>query len=171
MDFFGESRNSEYAVEEQESRCIRQGKNSPQLERSLRQCFGTSKEFCTLIFSIIVDKVCISTKPKFLIRNAILLRDNARPRTTNLSREKFIAIHWTALQYSPYGPDLSSCDYHMFGSLKEARRGELFDDAAVEDFVRNWLKTFLGLLMCMALKNFQFVAKKCLTKSGDYVAK
>jgi hypothetical protein len=51
-------------------------------------------------------------------------------------------MYWTALEQPPYSPDLSPCDYHMFGPLKEALGGQRFDDdEQVENFVRKWLQT------------------------------
>ena len=51
-------------------------------------------------------------------------------------------LYWTGLQHSPYSPDLSPCDYHMFGPLKEALEGQRFDnDDQVQNFVRSWLQT------------------------------
>ena len=59
-----------------------------------------------------------------------------------LTEENLAKLYWTALQHPPYSPDLSPCDYHMFGPLKEALGGQLFgDDEQVENFVRNWLQT------------------------------
>ncbi|KAJ8946721.1 hypothetical protein NQ318_020815 [Aromia moschata] len=68
---------------------------------------------------------------KFPIRNVILLHDNTRPYTANLTREKLEEIHSTTLEHTPYCPDVSPCVYHMFGPLKEALGGEQFVDAAI----------------------------------------
>ena len=58
-----------------------------------------------------------------------------------LTEEKLDHLYWTALQHPPYSPDLSPCDYHMFGPLKEALGGQRFeDDEEVQNFVRNWLQ-------------------------------
>lgn len=76
------------------------------------------------------------------IRNVIVLHDNARPHTARLTQEKLTQMHWTPLEHPPYSPDLSPCDYHLFGPLKEDLGGRRFgDNAAVEEFVRNWLTT------------------------------
>ncbi|EFN74649.1 Histone-lysine N-methyltransferase SETMAR, partial [Camponotus floridanus] len=76
------------------------------------------------------------------IRSVILLHDNARPHTAALTREKLNKIYWSTLEHPPYSPDLSPCDYHMFGPLKEELGGHRFDDdEGVETFVRNWLQT------------------------------
>lgn len=59
-----------------------------------------------------------------------------------LTQEKLTQMHWTPLEHPPYSPDLSPCDYHLFGPLKEDLGGKRFDDnAAVEEFVRNWVTT------------------------------
>jgi hypothetical protein len=51
-------------------------------------------------------------------------------------------MYWTALEHQPYSTDLSLCDYHMFGCLKEALGRQRFDDdEQVENFVCNWLQT------------------------------
>jgi hypothetical protein len=58
-----------------------------------------------------------------------------------LSEEKLPQLHWTVLHHPLYSPDLSACDYHTFGPLKEALGGQRFDDdEQVENFVRNWLQ-------------------------------
>lgn len=58
------------------------------------------------------------------IRNVILLHDNARPHTAAVTREKLEKMFWTPLEHPPYSPDLSPCDYHLFGPLKEALGGQ-----------------------------------------------
>ena len=69
-------------------------------------------------------------------------RDSAWPHTAALTRENVEKIHWKTLEHPPYSSDLSSCDYHMFGPLKEKLGGHHFDDDNdVETFVLNWLQT------------------------------
>ena len=64
--------------------------------------------------------------PCMLSGEIIHLHDNARLHTTNLVRDKFQKFGWEAHQNPPYSPDLSSCDYHMFGDLKKDIRGRRF---------------------------------------------
>ena len=54
-----------------------------------------------------------------LIPSADLLHDNARPHTAALTREKLDKIHRKTLEHPPYSPNLSLCDYHMFGLNKK----------------------------------------------------
>ncbi|KOC58687.1 hypothetical protein WH47_08488, partial [Habropoda laboriosa] len=42
----------------------------------------------------------------------------------------------------PYSPNLSPCDYHLFGPLKEVLGGQRFkSNRQVEQFTCNWLRT------------------------------
>ena len=44
-------------------------------------------------------------------------------------------------QHPPYNPDISPCDFHMFGELKKGIRGHSF--ASYED-VCNWVNNWFG---------------------------
>lgn len=108
----------------------------------------------------------------FPIKDVILLQDNARPHTAALTNEKLEALSWTTLEHPPYSPDLSPCDYHLFGPLKEALGGQRFDnDVAVEDFVRNWLMMQPSSFYDNGITKLPIRWEKCVMKSGDYVEK
>lgn len=108
----------------------------------------------------------------FPIRDVILLQDNARPHTAALSMTKIETLSWTTLEHPPYSPDLSPCDYHLFGPMKEALGGQRFDDdVAVEDFVRNWLMAQPRSFYENGIKKLSSRWEKCVMKSGDYVEK
>lgn len=65
-----------------------------------------------------------------------LLHDNARPLIAIATWQKLDAITWEALQHPPCSPDLSPCDFYLFGLLKEVHGGQCFDDnEAVEEFL------------------------------------
>ncbi|GBO14025.1 hypothetical protein AVEN_240043-1 [Araneus ventricosus] len=54
---------------------------------------------------------------------------------------------WEVLEHPPYSPDLSPCDFHIFGALKKALQGTRFhsEDAvkeAVQDFLKNQPRSF-----------------------------
>ena len=75
----------------------------------------------------------------YAIQDVLLLHDNARPHSAALTQEKLAEMYWTALEHPPCSPDLSPCDYHMFGLLKEALGRQCFDnDEQVKNFVRKW---------------------------------
>ena len=90
----------------------------------------------------------------------------------SLTEEKLAQLYWTALQHPPYSPDLSPCDYHMFGPFKEALGGQRFDDdEQVQNFVRNWLQTRPPSFYDAGVKNPPILWQKCIEKGGNYVDK
>ena len=94
--------------------------------------------FCGLLDQ--VRAVYRSKRHRQPIRDVLLLHDNARPHTAALTTQKLAEMHWTTLDHPPYSRDLSPCDFHMFGPLKESLGGERFaNDQEVEQFERNWL--------------------------------
>ena len=84
---------------------------------------------------------CIKSKcPECCWMESSFLHDNAHPHTANLLRDKLQRFSWETLQYPLYSPDLSPCDFHIFGSLKKDIRGRLFHfDEEVEEWVRLWI--------------------------------
>lgn len=106
------------------------------------------------------------------IREVILLHDNARPHTAEVTRRKLEEMKWKPLDHPPYSPDLSPCDFHLFGPLKEALGGKRFeDDAGVEGFVRNWLVTRPRSFYDEGIRKLPIRWTKCISKAGDYVEK
>ena len=62
------------------------------------------------------------------------------PYTANVVRDKLQRFGWETLQHPPYSPDLSPCDFHIFGDLKKDIRGRrLHWDEVVQDWVRLWV--------------------------------
>ena len=74
--------------------------------------------YCNLLEQ--VRKACQTKRRGFPIQDVLLLHNNARPHSTALTQEKLAQMYWTAQEHPLYSPDLSPCDYHMFGPLKEA---------------------------------------------------
>lgn len=106
------------------------------------------------------------------IRDVLLLHDNARPHTAAVTTQKLAKMQWTPLDHPPYSPDLSPCDFHMFGPLKKALGGERFaNDQQVEQFVRNWLGTRPKSFFENGINKLPVRWEKCITKEGNYVEK
>lgn len=106
------------------------------------------------------------------MRKVILLHDNARPHTAALTVQKLEQLGWETLEHPPYSPDLSPCDFHVFGPLKEALGGQKFhSDNEVEAYVRNWLQTRPDSFYVEGIKKLPIRWEKCVSKSGDYVEK
>jgi hypothetical protein len=52
------------------------------------------------------------------MREVVLLQDNAPPHTAALTQLKLEQLRWKTLEHPPYSPDLSPCDFHVFGPIK-----------------------------------------------------
>lgn len=105
-------------------------------------------------------------------RSAILLQDNARPHTARRTVDTITELGWEILDHPPYSPDLSPCDYHVFGPLKEALGGKRFStDDEVETFVRNWFRERPTEFYNTAIRKLPERWLKCSTCEGDYLEK
>jgi hypothetical protein len=96
-------------------------------------------------FDLLTEKVNPAFCPKTRncsIRSVILLHDNVRSHTAQLTTNVLEKIHWKVLPQPPYSPDLSQCDFYLFEPLKKALGDSQFQhDGGVAEFVREWLRT------------------------------
>ena len=65
-----------------------------------------------------------SKRPGKISRGVTLLHDNPRPHTVNTITALLQKLKWEVLYHPPYCPDLSPCDYAIFGPLIKALRGQ-----------------------------------------------
>ena len=87
-----------------------------------------------------------------------------------VTEETLTQLYWTALQHPPHSPDLSPCNYNMFGPLKEALGGQRFDDdEQVENFGPNLLQTRPLSFYVAGLKKLPILWQKCIEKGRIYV--
>ena len=56
----------------------------------------------------------------------ILLHDNARPHVAATVKTLLDDYGWEILQHPAYSPDLSPCDFWLFGRMKALLRGRRF---------------------------------------------
>ena len=77
-----------------------------------------------------------------LTRGVILLHDNVKPHAANTIPAFLQKLKWEVLGHPTYSPDLSPCDYTIFGPIRKALRGKRFtSDDDVKQYVRNWFTT------------------------------
>jgi transposase len=99
----------------------------------------------------------------------ILLHDNAKPHTENVTKELLADFGWEVLEHPPYSPDLAPSDYHLFRSMEHFLRGKKFQSVAeIEQDLQNFFNT----------KNRQFCRRgifmlsdmwlNCMDTEGDY---
>ena len=98
----------------------------------------------------------------------ILLHDNVRPHTANLVRDKFQRFGWETLQHPPYSPDLSLCDFHVFGDLKDIRGPRFHSDEEVLEWVRLSIHQRLTSLHKTGIDRLVSQWYKCINTSGNY---
>ena len=99
----------------------------------------------------------------------ILLHDNTRPHTANLVRDKFQKFGWETLQHPPYSPDLSPCEFHIFGDLKKDIRGRRFhSDEEVQEWVRLWIYQRPTSFYKTGIDGLASQWDKCINTSGNY---
>jgi histone-lysine N-methyltransferase SETMAR len=106
------------------------------------------------------------------MREVVLLQDNACPHTASLTQRKLEQLGWKTLEHPPYSPDLSPCDFHVFGPLSEALGGQRFNvDAGVEAYVRSWLHTRPTSFYEDGISKLPIRWEKCVLKAEEYVEK
>ena len=81
-------------------------------------------------------------RPGKLDRGGILPQTMQGLIRTTQSRHSCRNSSGGVLCHPPYSPDLSPCDYAIFGPLKKALRSKRFtSDDQVKQYVRNWFTT------------------------------
>lgn len=110
-----------------------------------------------------------SKRPGLLTEGVILLHDNARPHVSRVTSSELAKFKWEQLEHPPYSPDLSPCDFHLFGPLKKHLKGKRFNsDDELKDTVEDWLlsqpQTFWEQGILRLVKQWD----SCIAASGDY---
>jgi len=68
-----------------------------------------------------------------------LLHDNARPHTATATVSTIEELQFECIPHPPYSPNLTSPDFHVFSTLKDALSGTQFrDDNEVQLAVHEW---------------------------------
>jgi len=104
-----------------------------------------------------------------LSKGVILLQDNARPHVASLQR--FDApLPMGSSPSPPYSPDLSSCDFQVFGPLKKALKGHRFtDNDEVRETVEEWFRTQPKTFFADGIHHLVDQGDTCFNQQGDYV--
>ncbi|XP_011865779.1 PREDICTED: histone-lysine N-methyltransferase SETMAR-like [Vollenhovia emeryi] len=64
--------------------------------------------------------------------------DAVRQHSWAFGLDGALQFRWEALTHPPYSPDLSPCDFHIFGALKKDIRGRRFaSDAEVHAWIQS----------------------------------
>ncbi len=129
-----------------------------------------SETYCKTLKNL--RKAIKDRRPGKLTDGVILLHDNATPHSARVTGALLEKFKWEVWRHPPYSPDLSPCDFHLFGPMKNALGGQYFSsDEEVKDFVTEWLKETGRKFYKQGIENLLPRYQKCLNMLGDYVEK
>ncbi|KAG6799541.1 Ammar1 transposase [Apis mellifera caucasica] len=74
-------------------------------------------------------------------KDVVFHRDNARPHTCLVTRQKLLELGWDVLPHPPYSPDLAPSDYFLFRSLQNSLNGKNFNN---DDDIKSYLIQFFA---------------------------
>ena len=103
----------------------------------------------------------------------LLLHDNATPHVSKKTKETLESLGILVIDHPPYSPDLSPCDFFLFGRLKRELRGRTFGQReALEEEVRRVCHRIIQRdEYTQAMENLLKRWRKCVAVHGDYVEK
>lgn len=102
----------------------------------------------------------------------LLIHDNARPHTANVTREVLESFKWELFPHPPYSPDLAPSDFHLFPAMKKWLAMQRFDDdEQLQEEVTKWLKAQAADFFAEGISKLVHRYDKCLNLNGDYVEK
>ncbi len=105
-----------------------------------------------------------------LSAGVVLLHDNAKPHTAKLTQSILNTLNLEVLIHPPYSPDLSPCDYAVFGSLKKHLEGKRFStDDEVKKAVKEWMLQVGAKFWRDVIYKLPQRWEKCIARNGDYV--
>ena len=106
-------------------------------------------------------------------KDILLLHDNAKPHVPKKTKEALENLGIIVIDHPPYSPDLSPCDFFLFGRLKKELRGRTFDQRdSLEDEVRRVFHLIIQRdEYTRAMENLLKRWRKCIAVHGDYVEK
>lgn len=110
-----------------------------------------------------------SKRPGMLSSGVILLHDNARPHVSKATSDALTRKRWEVLEHPAYSPDLSPCDFHIFGPLKKFLKGQPFrSDEEVKTAVRDWFKGQPKSFFADGIQRLPKQWDKCREINGDF---
>ncbi|MEZ0498458.1 hypothetical protein [Sphingomonas sp. IW22] len=118
-----------------------------------------------------VNSVIKKTWPSHLIRKGIIfLQDNAKPHTSNLTKQKLDKLRWTVLKHAPYSPDKAPSDYYLFRCLQNSLAGTKFKSSdetisQVQSFLSSKDQYFFKEGIYRLLKRWE----KIVQNNGAYI--
>ena len=94
---------------------------------------------------------------------------NAPPHKTKKVNEFFMKKQICVMDYPPYSPDLSPCDYFLFPKLKTSIKGAFYDDVpTIQSDVTQVLKNISKIEFKKSMDKLVHRSKRCIESNGAY---
>jgi hypothetical protein len=104
-----------------------------------------------------------------LMSSVVLLNDNVCLHTAACTQSLLEHFSWELFDHPPYGPDLTSSDYHLFTYLKNWLGSQRFNN---NEELMEGMKTWMISLVADFDTGIQKLIpqyNKCLNSSSDYI--
>ena len=130
----------------------------------------TSGTYCSTLQKL--RKAIRRKRQGLLTKGVVLLHDNARPHTAQLTVRRLAEYGWEVLPHPAYSPDLAPSDYHLFGPLKNELGGRRFKtNAELQNAITTWRNGQDPDIYAAGIDKLPYRWDKCLNVFGSYVEK
>lgn len=100
----------------------------------------------------------------------MLIHDNATPHSAKVTKELLQKFKWEVWEHPPYSPDLSPCDFHVFGPMKNELAKERYNsDEEVKYATNDWCLQTGREFFKQGISKLVQRYEKCRNLCGDYV--
>jgi hypothetical protein len=99
----------------------------------------------------------------------LLHYDNAPCHNSKMTKDSLCCSVFQRVKAPPYSPDISPCDFYLFGTLKAHLKGKVFrDEKEVEKEIADFLKTISTETLCKVFDEWQ---RRCeqVGNDGEYI--
>ncbi|KAF7272417.1 hypothetical protein GWI33_014804 [Rhynchophorus ferrugineus] len=127
----------------------------------------TTEHFAETLHSL-QDNIA-NSRPGKLKDGVILLHDSIHIKDTDVVQKMVESLNWELLKHPPTSPDLSPCEFHVFGPLKQALKGRRFNsDEETEAAVREWFDKRPQEFFQQAIYRLAHQWDGCVKYDGDF---
>lgn len=128
----------------------------------------TAERYCREL-DVVHKKLC-ETQPSLINRKGpILLHDNARPHSAQLTVQKLNRLGYEILPHPPYSPDISPTDYHFFKHLDSFLKNKSFSNqAVVESAINEFIASRTMDFFKTGINDLVTRWQKCVDCNGAY---
>jgi hypothetical protein len=129
-----------------------------------------SSQFFTETILPSIEKKLAECRPKLRITAAHLHVDNAKPHTSQMFIEKIEGLSFILVLQAPYSPDFASCDFFLFGYLRQHSEGT---HPTREDHVIATVREVFDKIPSQTFQNVmddqQYRLRRCIQLGGEYL--